>query len=349
MSTTLRTILTALPALCVLGCVTNSTMSSPAARSYAKFDHMPPPMIEKFDAALTAMSENEGSEHIGAADLFWPDRAIVTVAFNGGSDELYELIELTAKEWTRDAAFFDFDFHTSDGKFRKWSIADATPAADIRISFRAGQEWGGYWSYLGTMSRYFPANEPTMNFEGFVTELIKFHGRYDTPEWRLTYAHSTILHEFGHALGLAHEHFHPQCQSDMKFEADDGYAPTFDHYKTYAPDKKGRSPGVNLYFAGPPNNWDPKTIAFNLDSQTFFERSEALLASVTGRDEEFSTLATRSVDQASVMLYGLPGFLLKGGVNSPCNYVAQTGEPAGLDYATALSDRDRKFFGLVYE
>ncbi|MET0391525.1 MAG: M12 family metallopeptidase, partial [Chitinophagaceae bacterium] len=65
--------------------------------------------------------------------------------------------------------------------------------ADIRIGFNSG----GYWSYAGTQSKKIGQNQETMNYEGF--------NDY-TPEVVLR---RTILHEFGHALGLLHEHKSP--------------------------------------------------------------------------------------------------------------------------------------------
>jgi serralysin len=70
----------------------------------------------------------------------------------------------------------------------------ATGDAQIRIAFEPGEAW----SKIGTDALAVPATEPTMNL-GLVTRTS------DEEEDR-----SVILHEFGHAIGLIHEHNHPQ-------------------------------------------------------------------------------------------------------------------------------------------
>ena len=65
-------------------------------------------------------------------------------------------------------------------------VFDNTPGAEIRISFDAND---GAWSYVGTDCRDIPLNEATMNL-GFLDG-------------------GTCAHEWGHALGLAHEHQNP--------------------------------------------------------------------------------------------------------------------------------------------
>jgi hypothetical protein len=64
----------------------------------------------------------------------------------------------------------------------------------VRIDRRTGPKWGGYWSYVGTEILGIPADEPTMNFEGFTMTT--------TPsEFR-----RVVCHEAGHTLGFPHEH-----------------------------------------------------------------------------------------------------------------------------------------------
>ena len=61
--------------------------------------------------------------------------------------------------------------------------------AEVRVAFREGD---GNWSYIGTDCLTIPLDQPTVNF-GFLDS-----------------AEANVLHEFGHVLGLRHEHNHPK-------------------------------------------------------------------------------------------------------------------------------------------
>ena len=65
-------------------------------------------------------------------------------------------------------------------------VWDDSPQAEIRIAFDGGD---GAWSYVGTDAKGIPFDQPTMNL-GFEDG-------------------GTAAHEFGHAIGLAHEHQNP--------------------------------------------------------------------------------------------------------------------------------------------
>jgi hypothetical protein len=107
----------------------------------------------------------------------------ITVWFLGGDPELHVRVRAVAAKWTGPGmANVEFLF------------LDNGPA-DIRIVFGPGQ---GSWSYLGTQCRQVDPSEPTMNY-GWLTP--------NAPDDVLR---PVVLHEFGHALGLIHEHQHPR-------------------------------------------------------------------------------------------------------------------------------------------
>lgn len=89
--------------------------------------------------------------------------------------------------------------------------------SEIRVAFERGR---GSWSYLGTDALVIPADQPTMNLG------------WDDP--------ATALHEFGHALGLIHEHSNPDGNIPWDVEA------------------------VLRDYSGPPNSWDRQTILANV-------------------------------------------------------------------------------------
>jgi hypothetical protein len=97
--------------------------------------------------------------------------------------------------------------------------------AEIRIAFRQGD---GSWSYLGTVCRQIRDPEPTMNY-GWLTPTS------GDEELR-----RVVMHEFGHALGLIHEHQNPKGGIQWN------------------------EPAVKADLSGPPNNWDDATIRHNV-------------------------------------------------------------------------------------
>lgn len=77
-------------------------------------------------------------------------------------------------------------------------------AADIRIGFDPAL---GSRSQLGAYAKRIPDSQSTMNF-GWLNE--------DTDETEFS---RVVLHEFGHALGMIHEHQHPHADIPWNTEA----------------------------------------------------------------------------------------------------------------------------------
>lgn len=111
----------------------------------------------------------------------WMNGSVIQVSFLDGDAAAQDFVRKIAVEWTAHAnLIFKFVLHP-------------TPS-DIRISF-AGP---GRWSYVGNDARRVPGAEPTMN-------LGNFGGPPFSPELK-----GVVLHMFGHALGLGHEHVAPR-------------------------------------------------------------------------------------------------------------------------------------------
>ena len=222
---------------------------------------------------------------VGSPGLAWKKQRVITVAFNGGSDDLYQLIEQTANEWTALGGQLSFSFKDDTGQYRHWTPDDTSTAANIRIAF----DNTGYWSVLGVLAKNLDPGDPTMNFAGFPDDLQKyFHGQY-VAEWRTSYAHTTVLHEFGHAIGLSHEHFNPQCQKDLKMDT------------------------IITYLMGPPNDWDEEQARFNMDAHYYAK----ILAQQAGPLES-KLITSPKTDQSSVMLYLFPVDHYKSADKSVC-------------------------------
>lgn len=81
-------------------------------------------------------------------------------------------------------------------------FSESTSNDGVRLS----RESGGYWSFMGTDIRHIPVNQPTMNLEGFTVNTRE-------SEWP-----RVVCHEFGHTLGMPHEHTLPELQERLHRE-----------------------------------------------------------------------------------------------------------------------------------
>jgi hypothetical protein len=114
----------------------------------------------------------------------WPLGSTITVKFLDGDSSLRARVQAVAKEWTR------------PGRANLNLFFTQTGPADIRIAFIQG---AGSSSMIGTDCRKVKdQNKHTMNY-GWLT-----------PDSTDADLRRVVLHEFGHALGLIHEHQNPQ-------------------------------------------------------------------------------------------------------------------------------------------
>lgn len=118
---------------------------------------------------------------------FWGRGTTLRIGFMGGSQELRERVRDIAMLWIAETG--------ADVGFEFWIAPDIDPsAADIRVSF---VQDGRSWSNLGRFARSVASGEATMNL-GWLTEALADDD-----------ARAVVLHEFGHALGMIHEHLSP--------------------------------------------------------------------------------------------------------------------------------------------
>jgi hypothetical protein len=202
----------------------------------------------------------------------WSTPRKLTLCFLGGTASLRkQVIDDATSSWPLPQLTEDrltFDPHSLS------TLPDcaASPSADIKISFQAG---GGHWSYVGSESAL---HNPSMNFDR-----LDSLSRQD--------ARKIVAHEFGHALGLEHEHQSP-----------------------IVPDC-----GWNFNYILTRYQWrDEKHMKFN------FERLQNYL------QQSRPAYVFSAYDKLSVMHYSFQPEAFNAGEKSPC-YVAPNVFPSQLD------------------
>jgi hypothetical protein len=143
--------------------------------------------------------------------LLWVPGSELRVRFLEGEPTLRARVIRLAQIWS---AYANVSF-----------VENEDEDAEIRVRF--GED-AGSWAYEGTTCLEVPRSEPTMNFAWL---------RTDSP---IEDVESTVLHEFGHVLGLAHEHANPAASA------------FWDRKKVYAA------------FEGPPNHWTKENVDANI-------------------------------------------------------------------------------------
>jgi len=162
-------------------------------------------------ALQKARAEQPDKIRRGAWSKFWANGTIIRILFLDGDAKSHEAVKQVAQEWAK-YANLRFQFVTSGD-------------SEIRVSFK--QE--GSWSFLGTDALAVAKDQATMNFQWIDRR--------------------TLLHEFGHAIGLIEEHLNPKARIHWNRDL------------------------VYRELSGPPNFWSKEQI----ERQVFQRVSEAQL------------------------------------------------------------------------
>lgn len=180
----------------------------------------------------------------------WETGETIKIAFVDGNAAQRAHVQKVGQKWTR---YANLVF--------EWNVP--IEESDVRIAFKQG---AGSWSYLGAQNRGIPKDKPTMNLG------------WEPENPALTDNTSTIWHEFGHMLGLAHEHMNPNIKFTWNREE------------------------VIKSLSGPPNNWSVATIEANVFNKIPANTPE---------------LVATEFDAQSIMLYGFPASWTNEGISAP--------------------------------
>ncbi len=122
-------------------------------------------------------------------NAIWPTNKPIRIHFMDGTQK--------QKDWVMKVVKEKLEPVVSKLKF-EWNVPISE--SDIRITFNIP---GQAWSYIGTQNKLIRQNEETMSL-GWIDD----DTQYDSPVYKNTGV--VVLHEFGHMLGMIHEHQNPK-------------------------------------------------------------------------------------------------------------------------------------------
>lgn len=238
--------------------------------AYIGLEVMPPDVREDIDQGranlllLGGVEISDRSKYYSAMDILLKldSNRSVLVCFLDGDQSIRRRVADAARAWETPKASLHFDF----GTMTDLRSCTSDLRSDIRISFKGP----GTWSLVGKEAAIKrKPDAATMNFDK------------DTP-WRTMGSirfKQVVQHEFGHAIGLYHEHQNPRgrCIEEL--------------------------------------DW-PKVVA--LYSQAPYNLSESYLKTNFLHQLDNKKVVSSQFDCKSIMLYFLPASLLIGNEASPC-------------------------------
>ncbi|MDQ0705669.1 putative GNAT family acetyltransferase [Pseudomonas sp. W3I7] len=130
-------------------------------------------------------SHSRKTRAVSAPDKYWPQNSTLKIAVYDADEEALEHIKKAANLWL---VHINLTFEFVPGE-----------EGDIRIALDYGETHSGS-SAIGTDAQKVPLYLPTMVLPN----------PYDNPRFE-----AVAAHEFGHALGLHHEHKHPNRTIDF--------------------------------------------------------------------------------------------------------------------------------------
>ncbi len=301
MANTCKRYLVALIAIVIFGGVAGAKDFEPAP-SVGFWEYYPPRVAARLASFNETMEASglvgpDAGKGVFMSPLIWPPSIkTINVCFFNGHRAFHQLIAMTAFEWTVGDVLIPLNF----GDLNQPRICSKDEYSHIRVSLN---DKGQNYSAIGILSfKSFAQNEESMSISIIDPRTKELMNAIDLRR--------TVLHEFGHALGLAHEHQSPFGKCEAEYNWDHIYKDS----------------------AKPPLGWSKKVVDHNMRQLN-----------------KPGTFASE-FDKDSVMLYTFPKKFFKSGTGSTCyseeNYSIS---PVDRNIISELYPADQKRRYSLYE